>query len=214
MSTLDQNKDLKNVEIYTIPNIITLVRLVLIPIAFSVVLQGHNDLLAFILFALAGSTDFLDGMIARRTNTVTELGKILDPLVDRFLIAAGVLSLFLVGRVPLWMLVLLISRDLFLVFGNSILRKRGYKPIEVLFLGKVTTAILFAGLAGLILNWPHVLSPELISSAAFPGFNGSSVTVWIYFVYLGIALSLVSAGVYLAIAIKYIRHKDAYQDRP
>lgn len=186
----------------------------LIPIGFAIVLQGTNDLLAFSLFALAGSTDFLDGVIARRTNTVTELGKILDPLVDRFLIGASVFSLYLVGRLPLWMLLVLVFRDAFLVIGNAILRSKNYKAIEVLFIGKATTAVLFVGLSGLILNWPLVKGLDLFSPKYFPGFNGDAVSVWMYFIYVGIFMSLLTALVYFAIAMKYVRNKDAYQEPP
>ena len=69
------------------------------------------------LFAIAASTDWLDGQIARRTGTVTALGKAIDPLVDRLLIAAGVFGLWLVDRLPGWIVFVLMARDVYLGYG-------------------------------------------------------------------------------------------------
>ncbi|MEG2982417.1 MAG: CDP-alcohol phosphatidyltransferase family protein, partial [Raoultibacter sp.] len=83
-------------KIFTIPNVISMVRLCLVPV-FLVLLMNGNDIAAALLFALAAGTDFLDGQIARRTNTVSKLGQLLDPAIDRILMIAGVGGLLLVG---------------------------------------------------------------------------------------------------------------------
>ena len=104
-------------DIYTIANIITVLRLILVPLFFTVLINGQNDVLAFILFAVAASTDWLDGQIARRTGTVTAIGKAIDPLVDRLLIASGVIGLYVENRLPLWIPIVLVARDLALGYG-------------------------------------------------------------------------------------------------
>ncbi|MEG1197309.1 MAG: CDP-alcohol phosphatidyltransferase family protein, partial [Raoultibacter sp.] len=104
-------------KIFTIPNVISMVRLCLVPV-FLVLLMNGNDLAAALLFALAAGTDFLDGQIARRTNTVSKLGQLLDPAIDRILMIAGVGGLLLVGRLPLWIVAVVLIRDLFLLVGG------------------------------------------------------------------------------------------------
>lgn len=109
-------------DIYTIANIVTVLRLILVPLFFAVLINGENNVLAFALFAVAASTDWLDGQIARRTGTVTAIGKAIDPLVDRLLIASGVLGLYIEHRLPGWVVVVLFVRDAYLMYGASTLR--------------------------------------------------------------------------------------------
>ena len=111
-NTVDRSRD-----IYTVANTVTLLRLMLIPFFFAVLIRGHHNFGAFLLFAIAASTDWLDGQIARRTGTVTALGQAIDPLVDRLLIAAGVFGLWLVDRLPGWIVFVLVARDVYLGYG-------------------------------------------------------------------------------------------------
>ena len=87
-------------EIFTVSNVITFIRLCMVPL-FMVLLLGGANVTATVVFAVAACTDFVDGQIARRTNTVSKLGRLLDPAVDRLLMIFGVLGLLLVGRLPL-----------------------------------------------------------------------------------------------------------------
>lgn len=183
-------------EVYTVANIVTLVRLLLVPFFFVVFLTRENDVVAFVLFALAASTDWLDGQIARRTGTVTEIGKAIDPIVDRALIASGVLGLYLEDRVPLWILLLLVCRDLYLLGGASYLARHHAGRIDVIYIGKVTTMLLLAGFSGLILNWPFVPGFGVIESEALPGWGSEPVAIWLWFVYAGVVTSIITAAVY------------------
>lgn len=192
-------------DIYTLANIITVLRLMLVPLFFAVLLSDRSDLLAFGLFAIAASTDWLDGQIARRTGTVTEIGKAIDPLVDRLLIAAGVLGLFLIGRIPLWLPALLVARDAFLLLGATVLVRRKAKRPPVIYLGKATTMILLMGFSGLILDWPVVPGAGLVDSALLPGWGGSPASVWIWFVYAGVITSLITAVTYTMHAARALR---------
>ncbi|MGV8082552.1 MAG: CDP-alcohol phosphatidyltransferase family protein [Coriobacteriia bacterium] len=188
----DANPETVSNEIYTVANVITLLRLILIPFFFAVLIEGQNETLAVILFAIAASTDWVDGQIARRTGTVTTLGKAIDPLVDRLLIASGVLGLYLVGRLPIWTVILLVGRDVYLLYGAWRLEQHQVR-LPVLHIGKATTAVLLAGFALLLLGWPRIAGLGLIDTPALPGFGSSPAALGIWFVYAGIVLSLWTA---------------------
>ncbi|MBI5231533.1 MAG: CDP-alcohol phosphatidyltransferase family protein [Coriobacteriales bacterium] len=183
-------------DIYTVANIITVLRLILVPIFFAVLLTGDNDVLAFILFALAASTDWLDGQIARRTGTVTQIGAAIDPIVDRLLIAAGVLGLYIENRLPLWILVVLIARDLYLGYGVWRLEHYYHRRLTVTYAGKTTTAVLLAGFSLLILNWPIAPGLGIVEVSWLPGWGSEPVCVGMWFVYVGLVLSVTTAVQY------------------
>ena len=106
--------------IFTAANVVSFIRLCMVPVYLVLLLDGH-DILATFIFALAASTDFIDGQLARRTHTVSRLGRLLDPAVDRALMVFGVVGLLLVGRLPVWIVVLVIARDLLLIVGGAYL---------------------------------------------------------------------------------------------
>ena len=83
--------------VFTAANVVSFIRLCMVPVYLVLLLDGH-DILATFIFALAASTDFIDGQLARRTHTVSRLGRLLDPAVDRALMVFGVVGLLLVGR--------------------------------------------------------------------------------------------------------------------
>ncbi len=202
-----EGSDGPSADIYTAANVITVLRLILVPISFAVLVTGKNDVVSFILFALAASTDWLDGQIARRTGTVTVIGKAIDPLVDRLLIAAGVLGLYLIDRLPLWIVLLLIARDVLLLYGLWRLDKAGRK-LSVSYIGKATTAVLLTGFSLLILNWPQVPGLGVIDSPALPGWGSEPVALGMWFIYVGIVLSMISAVKY-AFMFARVRRESA-----
>jgi cardiolipin synthase (CMP-forming) len=191
-------------DIYTIANIITVLRLILVPFFFAVLINGENDILAFALFAVAASTDWLDGQIARRTGTVTALGKAFDPLVDRLLIASGVLGLYMIDRLPGWIVIVLFARDVYLMYGAWRLEQFHHRRMPVSFAGKVTTAVLLIGFADMILNWPVVPGLGLVESVYLPGLGIEPVVLGMYFVYVGVALSLATAVHYTFLFSKIV----------
>ena len=185
--------------IFTVPNIISFVRLCLVPVFLVLLLNGFN-VAATLLYALAAGTDWIDGQIARRTNAVSRLGQLLDPAVDRILMISGVCGLFLVVLV----------RDLLLLMGGAVLLKRFRVRVAVIFPGKVATTLLFVGFAGLLLNWPLVPGLGLVDAAWLPGLNGLPCSWGIWFVYAGLALGLVTTAYYIAAALRKLRAvKDA-----
>ncbi len=121
-------------------NALTVCRLLLIPVVFKLILV--NSPLAVLVFGIAALTDLFDGYLARRANKVTEFGRLLDPFVDRLLIAGVVIALFLKHQEPpLWALVILLTRDFIILTGMAILKQRGH-DMNVTLIGKAATATL------------------------------------------------------------------------
>ena len=195
--------------IYSVANLITILRLILIPFFFTVLVGGEGErsrLAAFLIYAIAGSTDWIDGQIARRTNTVTQFGMIVDPLVDRLLLASGVVGLYLIGELPLWVPLVLVLRDVYLLYGAYVL-ERHRVILPVTYAGKMTTAILLVGFSSLIAGWPEMGGLGLVDSGWLPGFGTATVPAGIWFAYVGIALSVSAAVQYTVHARRAIAGK-------
>jgi len=141
--------------IATIPNLLSLVRLLLIPV-FFVFLAGRQFGWALVALAGASLTDLLDGMIARRFNQVTKLGQQMDPVADRLTILAALLGLGFAGVIPWWLVVLILARDVMIVLLGIPLTRHGYGWLPVHHLGKLATFALLTAL------------PLLIVGMAFP----------------------------------------------
>ena len=183
--------------VFTWANLVTLIRFLLIPLYIYFLVAGFPQVYAFVTFALAGCTDWIDGRLARRTNTVSKFGKLFDPFIDRLLIVTGVLSVFALGRVPIWVACVLIARDVFLIGGATYLKlQTGAVGVPVVFIGKCTTAFLLVGFASLLIGWPIVPGLEIIDSAFLPGLGSSPAVLGILFIYIGCMLSIVTAAIY------------------
>lgn len=200
-------------QILTVANFITLCRFAL-TIVFLVLFVNHgNRYVALSCYAIAAVTDFLDGQVARRTQTVSWVGKIMDPIMDRVLLFTGVLGLMITGELPIWVAVFVIGRDAYLAVGAAILRKYRRRPVDVVYIGKVTTALLMAGFVDLLLDIPQVQGLGLVNASWLPGLNGTAAAVGIFFVYAGIICSTITAVIYtkegIAIRNQAIAHKAA-----
>lgn len=202
------NREEVTSRIFTLANVVSFIRLCMVPAYLVLLLDGHDVLAAF-LFALAASTDFVDGQLARRTHTVSRLGQLLDPAVDRILMIAGVVGLLLVGRLPLWIIVVVVARDALLLAGGAFLLKRK-KRVAVVFMGKVATTLLFIGFAGLLLNLPLIPGLGICDIAWLPGFNGFDVSWGIWFVYGGLALALFTTAIYIRNGIEALGGNDTH----
>lgn len=133
-----------------LPNLITLGRLLTVPIAVYLLMQSAY-LAAFILFLLAGVSDALDGYLAKRNNQTTELGAILDPLADKALLVGVYVTLGLQGNLPNWLVVLVVFRDVLIVGGVIILYLvRLEVKMRPLIISKINTAMQI-GLAAVVL---------------------------------------------------------------
>ena len=184
--------------ILTVPNVISFIRLLMVPVYLVLLVNGMR-IAALVVFGVAAATDFLDGQVARRTNSVSRLGKLLDPTVDTILMFAGVLGVVLIGELPIWFMIYIIAREAFLLIGGGILLSRFDLKIPVVYPGKVATTLLFAGFCGMMLGLPVVSGIPITDIGWLPGFNQSEVCVWIYLIYPGIALQL-GVTVYYCIA--------------
>ena len=178
---------------------------------FLILLLNGYDLAATFLFALAAGTDWIDGQIARRTNQVSKLGQLLDPAVDRILMIVGVAGLFIVGRLPLWIIVFVVARDLLLLVGGAYLLKRWKKRVAVVYPGKVATTLLFVGFAALLLNWPVLTGFGVVDVSWLPGLNSDPYSWGIWFVYAGMILALFTTIYYVVAALREIRAAKSEQ---
>jgi CDP-diacylglycerol--glycerol-3-phosphate 3-phosphatidyltransferase len=125
--------------IWTIPNGLSALRLAGVPLFLYWVLGPHHDGWAIWLLIAAGASDYFDGKIARRFGQFSRLGQLLDPAADRLYIASTLLALVIRDGLPLWWALVLVGRDLALVPTLPILKKHGYGPLPVHFLGKAAT---------------------------------------------------------------------------
>jgi cardiolipin synthase len=137
--------------VLTIPNALSAARLVGVPFFLWLVLNKH-DAAAVIVLMVSGFTDWLDGKIARSWNQMSRVGQLLDPAADRLYILATLVGLTVRDVVPLWLTVVLVGRDVLLSFTLPVLRRHGYGPLPVHFLGKAATFNLLAGFPLLLLG--------------------------------------------------------------
>ncbi len=124
-----------------LPNYITLLRIILIPFFINLMIY-HYYRAALIVFIFACITDALDGMIARLTKTQTELGAFLDPMADKLLIVSAFVTLVLMDMLPVWLVIIVISRDMILVLGSIAIYFTGYQfTAKPSIIGKTTTVM-------------------------------------------------------------------------
>jgi cardiolipin synthase (CMP-forming) len=124
--------------VFTIPNALSLLRLLLVPVFFWLILAGHNGW-ALTVLTVSGASDYLDGKLARRWAQVSRIGQLLDPAADRLYIVSTLLGLALRDVIPWWVVIALVGRDLLLTLTIPVLARHGYGPLPVHFLGKAAT---------------------------------------------------------------------------
>ena len=150
--------------VFTIPNILSFLRLAAIPVFVWMIIVGH-DLTAVVILALSAVTDWFDGFLARKLKQTSKLGAQLDPLTDRLYILSTIFALLMRGIVPLWFVLVLFARDLLMVSLFPFLKKAGRDGLPVNMVGKAGTfALIFAfplillgAPVGLGLQWAHWL---------------------------------------------------------
>ncbi len=147
-----QETEVQTDRIVTLPNIISFIRLLGVPVFLWLILVPQADGWALVLLVASGISDWADGKIARATGQISRLGQILDPVADRLYIAAALLGLALRGIIPWWLVGLLVARDLLLAALLPALRKRGLVGLPVHFLGKAATFCLLYAFPLLLLG--------------------------------------------------------------
>jgi cardiolipin synthase (CMP-forming) len=175
-------------ELLTIPNLLSLVRLALIPVFLGFLITGQ-DVLALITLVVAGVTDFLDGFLARRLHQVTRLGKLLDPLADRLTILTATLGLAYRGFLPLWLVLLVLARDVCMLVLGIVLAKTGTAPPPVSWTGKIATFLLLAALPVLVIAGAFPPTAELLKPVGLVVAIAGAALYWV----AGIGYAIVSA---------------------
>jgi cardiolipin synthase len=131
--------------VVTVPNVLSIVRLAGVPLFLWLLLGPRADGWALVVLVASGVTDWLDGKIARWLNQGSRLGMLLDPAADRLYTLATVIAFVIRGIVPWWVAAVLIGRDLLVGACIAVLRRAGYGPPEVTYVGKAATfALMYA----------------------------------------------------------------------
>ena len=188
--------------ILTLPNVITVVRLSLLPVFLWLLFAQDDRANAAWLLAALGTTDFLDGYIARHFNQESELGKVLDPVADRLLFFVGIGGILVDGSVPTWFAVAVLVREALVAGATLALAALGAKRIDVTWFGK-------AGTFGLMMAFPLFLASESTLGWA----DHAETFAWITGG-PGLALSWYSAVLYVPLARQALRAGRAENDGP
>ena len=128
--------------VWTLPNALSVLRLLGVPLFLWLLLGPQADGWAVVVLMVAGATDWADGKLARALGQSSRLGALLDPAADRLYIVATLIAFVLRDVVPLWLVAVLVGRELVLGLALLVLRAHGYPPLQVHYLGKAATFIL------------------------------------------------------------------------
>jgi cardiolipin synthase len=178
--------------ILTVPNLITLVRLACIPLFVWLLFGPERQTAAAVLLGVLGATDWVDGFVARRYHQVSTVGKVLDPVADRVLVATSVIAIIVYGAVPLWFGLATVAREVVVSAAVLLLASLGAARIDVLWVGKAGTFALMFAYPGFLLSYGKH-GPEA---------NWQVPLHWISWVVgiIGLTLAWIAAGSYVPVA--------------
>lgn len=171
--------------VLTVPNALSVARLLGVPLFLWLLLGPEWDVAAIVVLALAGISDYLDGKLARWLDQASRLGALLDPLADRLYIVSTLVAFVLRDVIPLWVAALIVGRDLVLAVCLLVLRRYGYPPLAVHYLGKAATFNLLYAFPLLLLADGEGTAAAVAAPIAY------AFTVW------GVALYLWAGVLYL-----------------
>ena len=150
-----------------IPNILSVIRIIMVPVFIYLFLNYYENqiYLSLLVFLLAGLTDVIDGFLARRFNWITNLGKLLDPFADKLMQCSVLICFTIKGFIPLWLVILFLFRELFMICGGLIVLKKIKITVKSNWYGKGTTAVFYAiafavfifKLYGLSIKWVNAV---------------------------------------------------------
>nr|WP_231929431.1 CDP-alcohol phosphatidyltransferase family protein [Micromonospora inositola] len=179
--------------VLTLPNIISFIRLVGVPLFLYLFLVVRADVAAIVVLAIGGTSDWVDGWIARRLHQVSRLGELLDPLADRLYILATLLAFTAREVVPWQFTAALLARELLLLGSLAVLRRYGYGPPPVHYVGKTATFLLLAAF------------PVLLLAAAAPATATAAGAIGWGLAWWGLVLYWVAGGMYVVQASRLVR---------
>ena len=171
--------------VVTVPNALSVLRLLGVPLFLWLLLGPHADVAALVVLALSGLSDWADGVLARKLHQESRLGALLDPAVDRLYILATLIGLTLRHIIPWWLAAVIVGRDVLLALSLPILRRHGYGPPPVHYLGKAATFCLLYAFPLLLLAAHHGTLADIARPIAW------AFTIW------GTALYLWAGALYL-----------------
>ncbi|MGW5225843.1 CDP-alcohol phosphatidyltransferase family protein [Nocardia niigatensis] len=202
MTTERNTEPVYSDRIITVPNVLSVLRLIGVPVFLWLLLAERADGWAFALLVASGITDFLDGKLARLLDQSSKLGAILDPLVDRLYLLATLGGFLIRGILPWWVVLILVGRDAVLTLTLGIYRRRNLPPPEVIYLGKAATFALMSAL-------PWLLAGQMDWAAA--GFGcafGGAFLIWGTAVYVWTGILYLRKAVAVSRAIPPVPHHD------
>jgi CDP-diacylglycerol---glycerol-3-phosphate 3-phosphatidyltransferase len=150
-----------------LPNTLTLLRILLVPVVVVALVDEtrHGDVIAAIAFVVAATTDGIDGYIARRRNQITDFGKLMDPIADKLLIVAALVSLVSLGRLQAWVAMVIIAREIAVTGLRGVAVEQGV-IVSAKWHGKIKTTLQIAAIVALIAYNPAPLAVDLLVYAA------------------------------------------------
>lgn len=178
----------KQQKVLNVPNLLTILRLVMIPVFVWQFIVGHR-IASLCLFLLASLTDMLDGYIARKYNLVTDFGKLMDPLADKLMLLTAMACLFFAGLVPLWVIVVIAAKELIMVLGGLLVLRHGL-VVQAQMIGKVGTVVFVVAVA---LTFLHEYTAPF--------------DLWLQ--YAAVALALMSVVFYVISTVREYRQRRA-----
>lgn len=157
VNTVEPEQQNQAERIWTIPNLISFARLLLVPVVAVLIFQG-KDLAAVVVLAIAGISDYVDGWVARTFNQMSKLGRVLDPSADRLFIAVTLIGMAVRDRIPWWLVVAIGSRELLVGLTMPELARRGFVGYPVHLAGKAgTMALMYAFPLLLLSSLPNIV---------------------------------------------------------
>lgn len=163
----------------TVPNLVSLIRLSMIPLFLWLLIGKDNPAAAGWLLLAIGGTDWVDGYLARRLDQVSEIGKFLDPLADRIAVATAVIAGWATDVLPVWFAALLVLRESLIGVGALILAARTRGKLEVRYIGKLATFLLYGAIPAFYVSagdfFPAVFEPVAWTT----GLVGLALYYWV-----------------------------------
>ena len=156
-----------------IPNYLTIIRLILVPIIFALIFYEHYTT-AIVFYIIASFTDVLDGFIARKHNLTSDFGKLMDPLADKITQISTILALILKGIIPFWILIIYSIKELTMIIVASVLYKKNIVTVHSKWYGKAATVLLFVAIIFSLLSKTFIYL--------------SDITLYLYYISIGMTL--------------------------
>jgi len=193
--------EIKSPSIFNIPNILTMMRIAAIPLMVYLLLSGEREssFWAAALFSAASFTDWLDGFLARKMGIVTVFGKFLDPIADKLVVMAALIMIIPLGRVPAWMVLVILGREIIITGLRGIASSEGI-VIEASDLGKFKTIFQIVAIIALLLHYDY----HWFFSSTHPALLANMHNVGMFYLWIAFFITVWSGADYLFRFVKII----------